>query len=333
MARLLFRPPSVGANRTVRFDTDADTRTPADVRLPRGGPIADARVKTGPDGQAPAVLGPDGVGTLYLKTIDRHGTVIGAAVAVHGAALSAGPSASDLLPADLARDSEVAAAIAGLGAAFQPVDHTWAPGLDVKAGQIVEHTGTLYKVDDDMTLPGSFDTTGLTSVGGGGGGGAAPGPSGLMIGQARTANPAAQVVAADSEDEIVVFTGGDIVQGEDVWGTPGSALDLALTFGLDGRVVYPAEDAVYDIDVYLVITPNVADAGKPIQVKLARWFNTTTQELRIDPYGSALTFSPSATDLVFAGDTDAFFRLKITTLGLTQPVTVEIATATVVLRG
>lgn len=50
---------------------------------------------------------------------------------------------------------------------FQPIDHRWAAGLTVKAGQIIEHDGDLYLTDIDHTLPASFTTTNLTLIGGG----------------------------------------------------------------------------------------------------------------------------------------------------------------------
>lgn len=57
---------------------------------------------------------------------------------------------------------------AGADAKFAPVSTFWQASTAVKTGQLLTHSGITYVVNADMTTPSTFNTTGLTVVGGGG---------------------------------------------------------------------------------------------------------------------------------------------------------------------
>ena len=56
----------------------------------------------------------------------------------------------------------------GADAAFATKSAAWQASTAVKAGQLLTRSGVTYIVNADMTTPSSFNTTGLTAVGGGG---------------------------------------------------------------------------------------------------------------------------------------------------------------------
>lgn len=215
------------------------------------------------------------------------------------------------------------------GGTYQPVDHTWAAGLEVKAGQIVENAGTLYKVDADMTLPGVFDTTGLTAVGGGGGG-AAPGPSGLGMTQGSTSG---ETVTAGSASNLLIAS--TITEGEDIWGVPGSALPLGATAapGDDSQLLYPQDDAVYDIVVKVFVTTDAADAGKPVNVRIFGNFNGLTATKVVPAAGGQIQFRLFLRDYVFTGDLPAGPSMSVDASDLAHDLTGISAYVTLVSGG
>ncbi|MCU1675351.1 MAG: hypothetical protein JWM93_109 [Frankiales bacterium] len=78
MARSTFRPVAVASATMVRFDTASGSNTPADVTSAAKGSSSipgSVLVSDADSGGLPVILGPDGVTTLYQKTLDYKGNV------------------------------------------------------------------------------------------------------------------------------------------------------------------------------------------------------------------------------------------------------------------
>lgn len=92
MARQQFTPSAMGTGVTVRFDTDDESSTPADVTTLTGVALPDSKAQGDLlTGALAPILGPDGVDTLYQKHLDARGNVLGSPTTLTGVAL-AGPA-------------------------------------------------------------------------------------------------------------------------------------------------------------------------------------------------------------------------------------------------
>ncbi|MCW2674793.1 MAG: hypothetical protein JWP14_3382 [Frankiales bacterium] len=89
MARSQFTPQPMGTGVSVRFDTAADTNTPADVTTLTGVPLPASGAKGDLlTGALAPILGPDSVTTLYQKKLNYRGAVTGDPVELTGVAPS-----------------------------------------------------------------------------------------------------------------------------------------------------------------------------------------------------------------------------------------------------
>lgn len=121
-----------------------------------------------------------------------------------------------------------------------------------------------------------------------------------------------------SGNEITINpTSFSVAVGEEYWGTPGSALPLAMTLDEAGRLAYPAsiDDAVFDIETRVNFYSLPADAGDTFAVAVYGNAGGATGLCRIAANGvgrAVLTW----TDRIFIGDTPAAIRVEVDGLGL-----------------
>lgn len=130
-----------------------------------------------------------------------------------------------------------------------------------------------------------------------------------------------QTVTAGTEHHID-FTGVVPVLGEDYWGAPGSAVDLALTINGSGDVVRPDDDCTYDIRTSVTVTPHAADAGKLVGLACNGSDNGANAWFPMKSGGAMSFMSLNWVDRVYDGDGPQTVVVTLDASALTEDATV-----------
>lgn len=162
---------------------------------------------------------------------------------------------------------------------------------------------------DVITSAGTFSagtTAILRRVGGSvveGAGSASPKLSTTKIAQVYADTSTPPVVTAGGYTAIS-FTGATFDDGPDVWGVPGSALNLTPIIS-STTIDYPEEDCIYDIWVWATVYCDAADVGKMVGLVVSGWNLNETYWAPVRNSGGGLytaEIKMLVNDHVFLGD-------------------------------
>lgn len=67
-----------------------------------------------------------------------------------------------------------------------------------------------------------------------------------------------------------LFDPANVSLGENYWGVPDSALPLEVTLSAaNDKILYPENNSFYDVNFWMSIQGDAADAGKPVHINVA----------------------------------------------------------------